>query len=59
MSGCPSPAPLPVAVSPAEQRGRVPHRPGQTAAGVSKLQGEVWPVEILKPVGEDDINGKY
>ena len=54
-----SPAPLPVVVSPAEQSDPVTHRPAQTGAGVSNLQREVGLVEMLKPVGEDDINGKY
>ena len=53
------PAPLPVAVSPAQQGGPVSHRPAQTGAGVAKLQGEVRLVEILKPVGEDDVERKY
>ena len=55
----PPPAPLPEAVSPTEQCGPLPHRPGLACAGVSNHQGEVGLVEILKPVGEDDVNGKY
>ena len=52
-------APLPVAVSPAHQSGPLSHRPAQAGAGVAELQGEVRLVEILKPVGEDDVEREY
>ena len=53
------PAPLPVAVSPAEQCGRVPHTQAQAGAPVHKLQREVRLGEILEAVGEDDVERKY
>ena len=56
---CVWPAPLPVTVSPALQDRPVPHSPALTGGGVGKLQGEVRLVEILKPVGQDHIEGKY
>ena len=53
------PAPLPVVVSPAQQHSPLSHRPGQTGARVAKLQGEVRLGEMIKPVGEDNVERKY
>ena len=53
------PTPLPVVVSPAQQGGPLSHRPGQAGAGVAQLQGEVRLGEMIKPVGEDNVERKY
>ena len=52
-----SPAPLPVVVSPAEQRGPVPHHQAAQAR-VDVRQGEVGGGEILESIGENYVQGK-
>ena len=51
------PAPLPVVVSPAEQRGPVPHHQAAQAR-VDVRQGEVGGGEILESIGENYVQGK-
>ena len=52
-----SPAPLPVLVSLAHHPHLLPHHSGH--AGAQEHQVEVWGAEVVKPIGEHQVDRKH